>query len=176
MVFSILKNISNENNELLLELYSNKDQNPNNVNSSNNNSISYIDNIQNNIIIIINDCSENSQNFDQNTINSIINLYNIMIKPLKEKTKEYYETISNIISTIRKLNPSNIKEIELTITLYKNILNYCKTSSISFEIFEKCFDVQNITNQKFSIVKKDEDKLLLSIKICEFILIFHFYF
>lgn len=95
-----------------------------------------------------------------------------MIKPLKEKTKEYYETISNIISTIRKLNPSNIKEIELTITLYKNILNYCKTSLISFEIFEKCFDVLNITNQKFSYVKKDEDKLLLSIKICEFILLY----
>ena len=173
MVFSIIKNIANENSELLLELYNKKDLNPNNVNlPSNNNSISYFDNIQNNIIIIINECSENSQNFDQNTINSIVCLYNIMIKPLKEKTKTYYNIISNTISTIIKLNPGNFKEIELTITLNKNILNHCKTSSISIEIIEKCFDFLNIFNQKFDLAKKDEDKILLSIKVCEFILLY----
>ena len=95
-----------------------------------------------------------------------------MISQLKEKTSTYYYIFSNIISTIRKLNPANIKEIDLTIILYKNILNYCKNSPIYTEISEICFDTLNILNSKFKYAKKDDDKVSLSIKICEFILLY----
>ena len=173
IVFSIIKNIGKENTCLLLELYNKIDPSPNIINGSlNNNNISYFTNIENNIIIIINDCSENSQNSDNNIINSIISLCNSMIKPLKEETSNYYNTFSNIISMIHKLNPSNVKEFDLINILYKNIFTYCKSSPIYNQINELCFDILNIMNPKFKLVKKDEDRLLLSIKMCEFILLF----
>ena len=173
MVLSIIKNLGNENGELLIGLYNKIDTNPNNINiSNNNNNITYFENIKNNITIIINDCSENSQNFDNIIINSVILLCNAMIKQLKEKTSTYYYIFSNIISTIRKLNPANISEIDLTIILYKNILNYCKNSPIYTEVSEICFDTLNILNSKFKYAKKDDDKVSLSIKICEFILLY----
>ena len=173
MAFSIIKNLGNENGDLLIGLYNKIDPNPNNINISNNiNNISYFENIKNNIIIIINDCNENSKNYDCKVINSIILLCSAMIKKIKEKTSTYYYIFSNIISTIRKLNPSNINEIDLTIILYKNILSYCKNSPIYTEISETCFDTLNILNSKFTYAKKDDDRVTLSIKICEFILLY----
>ena len=171
--FSIIKNIGKENVLLLLELYNKIDPNPNNINiSSYNNNVSYFTNIENNIRIIINDCSENSQYYDNNIINAIILLCCEMIKPLKEKTSDYYNIYSSIISTIHKLNPSNIKELNLINILYRNIFTYCKSSPIYNEISELCFDVLNNMNPKFKLIQKDEDKVFLSTKICEFILLF----
>ena len=170
MIFSIIKNIGAENTDLLFEFYNKIDQNPNNTNVANN--ITYFESIKNNIIIIIRNCSENSKNFDSNIINSVILLCNIMIKNLKEKTSHYYNIFSELISLIRQLNPSNIKEIDLTISLYKNILNYCKNSPIYYEIIDKCIPELNIMNSKFNYVKKDDDYVLLCRKICEFILLY----
>ena len=171
--FSIITNIGKENDFILLELYNKKDPNPNNINISlNNSNVTYFINIENNITKIINDCSENSKYSDNIIINSIISLCNEMIKPLKEKTSNYYKIFSNIFSTIHNLNPSNIKEFDIIILLYKNIFTYCKFTPIYYEINEKCFIILNNMNQKFNLVKKKDDRLLLSIKICEFILLF----
>ena len=169
IIFSIIKNFGNENSNLLAELY-NK---PNETNICDNcKNVSYLENIKNNIIIIINDCSENSINKDSKIINSVIVLCNAMIKPLKEKTSTYYYIFSNIISTIRKLNLANIKEIDLSIILYKNIFNYCKNNPIFKEISESCIDTLNILNSKFKYAKIDDEKVSLSIKMCEFILLY----
>ena len=170
IVFSIIKNMGNENHALLLEIYNKKDPNPNTI--SQNNNISYFANIENNIINIIKDCSENSGNSDINIINSIILLCNTMIKSLKEKTSNYYNTFSNIISLIHKLNVSNIKIFDLTIILYKNIFLYCKTDPLYNQLGEMCFDILNIMNSKYNIAKKDDEKLSLSSKICEFVLLY----
>ena len=171
--FSIIKNIGKENVLLLLQLYNKIDPSPNNINiSSSNSNVSYFTNIENNILIIINDCSENCKYSDNNIINAIISLCCEMIKHLKEKTSFYYKTFSNIISTIHKLNPSNVKELNLINMLYKNIFTYCKSSPIYNEISELCFDVLNTMNPKFELAQKDDDKVFLSTKICEFILLF----
>ena len=171
IIFSIVKNIGTEKAQLLFELYNQKDPNPNKVNDNNNN-VTYFDNINNNIIKIINNCSENAQNFDNNVINSVILLCNAMIKPLKGKTSNYYTIFSNILLLIRQLNPSNIKELDLAISLYKNILTYCKNTPIFTEISDKCITELNIINSKFNYVKKEDDYALLCKKICDFILIY----
>jgi hypothetical protein len=95
-----------------------------------------------------------------------------MIKSLKEKTSNYYNTFSNIISLIHKLNVSNIKIFDLTIILYKNIFLYCKTDPLYNQLGEMCFDILNIMNSKYNIAKKDDEKLSLSSKICEFVLLY----
>lgn len=168
--FSIIKNIGKENLSFLLELYNTIEPNYDNVSS--NGKPSYFMNIEKKIFTIINECSEESRYPDFNIINSLLSLCNVMVRPLKEKTADYYNIFANIISTIHKLNPSNVKVFELMNILYKNIFTYCKSSPIYNEISESCFDVLNIMNPKFNLAKNDDDRLLLSIKMCEFILLY----
>ena len=172
IIFSIINNVGKEKNDFLIELYNKKISNLNTSKASQNINVSYLKNIENNIISIINDTSENSPNYDINIINSIIILCNAMIQFSKDKTADYYPVFSGIFSTINRLNPSNIKEMDLVISLYKNILNYCKSSPIYLEISENCFDVINSMNSKFKYAKKDEDKIFLCLKICNFILLY----
>ena len=173
IIFSIIKNIGNENSALLFELYSKIDPNPNNINASeNNNNFTYFTNIENNITLIINDCSDGCPNYDINIVNSVVLLCNTAIKLLKEKTVNYFDNFSNIISMIQKLNPSNIKVFDLTIMLYTNIFTYCKNSQLFIKVNETCFDILNIMNSEYNYAKKDEEKLFLSSKICEFILLY----
>ena len=73
---------------------------------------------------------------------------------------------------IQKLNPSNIKVFDLTIILYTNIFTYCKNNQLFIKVNETCFDILNIMNSKFNYTKKDEEKLFLSSKICEFVLLY----
>ena len=70
------------------------------------------------------------------------------------------------------MNPKNIKELALTITLYKNIIMYCKNGSEYNEISGMCFEILNVMNQKYNIIKSEEDNTYLSSKICEFILLY----
>ena len=170
IIFSIIKNIGNENSSLLFELYNKQDPNPNTISQSNN--VSYFANIESNIINIIGDCSENSKNSDLNIINSLILLCNTAIKLLKEKTGDYYNNFSNIISLIHKQNPNNIKIFDLTIVLYKNIFTYCKNDKLYSQLSEMFFDILNIMNSKYNIAKTDDENLSLSSKICEFILLY----
>ena len=174
IVFSIINNVGKEKSDLLIEIYNKIDPNPNLNNSkfSENNNITYFKNIENNIIVIINDCSQNSKNSDTNIINSIITLSNSIIKSLKDKTAEYYPAFSGIFSLINQLNPENIKELDLVILLYKNIFNHCKLSPIYIQISENCFDIVKFMNSKFKFIKNDEDRTLLCTKICEFILLY----
>lgn len=170
MTFSIIKNIGAENSNLLFEFVNKNDPNPNNTINGKN--ITYFETIKNNIIIIINNYSENTPNFDSNIINSVILLCTAMIKYLKEKTSHFFSIFSELISLIGQKNPSNIKEIDLKISLYKNILAYCKTCPMYSEITDKCIAELNIINAKFNYVKSDDDYVLLCRKICEFILLY----
>ena len=122
-----------------------------------------------NIIKIITDCSEQKQFSDTNIIDSVITLYIKIIESLKDKTAICFIKFSKIISLIHQLNPKNIKELTLTITLYKNVIMYCKNGPEYNEISGMCFEILNIMNQKYNIVKSDEDNIYLSSKICEFI-------
>ena len=170
IIFSVIKNIGNESNALILELFNKNDSSSNPV--VNNGNPSYFSNIENNVIIIINECSEKSLCPDNSIINSVILLYVLIIDSLKENIVNYYNNITKVISLIHEFNPKNMKELELTISLYKNIFSYCKNNTKYNEISEMFFDTLNIMNAKFNVDAKDEDKILLSKKICEFVLLF----
>ncbi len=126
------------------------------TNESNAN-ISYFESISNNIIILVNNFSETFSNYDINILNSILSLCNIMICPLKEQTVSFY-IFSEIIDHIQNLNPINNKDISLRIALFKNILCYCKSSSLFNDINSKCFYIINFLNSKL------EKKKMLVIK------------
>ena len=170
IIFSVIKNIGNENKTLILELF-NKSDPKLNLEVNNGNS-TYFSSIENNIIKIINECCEKNQCPDKSIIDSVILLYISIIDSLKENTVNYYNNFTNIISLIHESNPNNIKELELTISLYKNILCFCKNNPKYNEISELFFDTLNIMNAKFNVDAKDEEKILLSKKICELILLF----
>ena len=163
IVYSVIKNIHLENCELLYELYIKK--------NTNNNNFTFFKEIEKNIITIIEEFSQKSHNFDSFIINSAILLYNIIIISLKKNTSNYYYDCSNIIKYIRNLNPSNINEIDLTISLYKNIITSCEKNSIYIEIIENCLVPLDITNSKFEIINNDDDRIILSKKLCEYILL-----
>ena len=128
--------------------------------------------MENNINIIINDCSRKGPNSDDNIINSIILLYNSILKHLKEKTYLFVNEFQNIINNIHNNNKENIKIFELTVSLYKNVFSFCNTSPQYIQFINNCFDIINIMNSKYEYVKKDEDKIFLSIKLCEFITLY----
>ena len=171
IIFSICKNINAENNPLLIELFNIVDPNPN-MPTNNNETVTYFINIESNIFKIITDCSEQQQYSDTNIIDSVITLCIKIIESLKEKTAICFIKFSRIISLIHKMNPKNIKELALTITLYKNIIMYCKNGSEYNEISGMCFEILNVMNQKYNIIKSEEDNTYLSSKICEFILLY----
>ena len=168
ILFSIVKNIGNENSTILSELLNKADPN---INEHNNN-ITYFANMKNNINQIINDCSSKGQNSDSNIINSIILLYNSILKHLKEKTSLFITEFENIINTIHNNNQENIKIFELTVSLYKNVFTYCNTSPQYFQFINNCFDIINIMNSKYNFAKDDADKIFLSTKLCEFIILY----
>ena len=163
ILFSIVKNIGKENSSYLLELLNKKDPNANNMNNS------YFLNMENNINIIINECSKKGQNSDDNIINSIILLYNSILKHLKEKTYLFVNDFQNIINNIHNNNPENIKLFEMTVSLYKNVFSFCNTSPQYIQFINNCVDIINIMNAKYEYIKKEEDKIFLSTKLCEFI-------
>lgn len=163
ILFSIIKNIGNENSSYLCELLNKIDP------YQNNNNITYFSNMENNINVIICDCSSKGKNSDSNIINSIILLYNSILKHLKEKTCLFIDIFQNIINNIFNNNPENIKIFELTVSLYKNVFKYCNTSTQYFVFVNNCFDMINIMNSKYEYCQKDEDKIFLSTKLCEFI-------
>ena len=167
ILFSIVKNIGNENSSILSELLNKADPNINE-----NNSISYFINLEQNINNIINDCSEKGYNSDSNIINSIILLYNSILKHLKEKTVLFVNDFLNIINNIHNNNQENIKIFELTVSLYKNIFTYSNTSPYYIQFINNCFDIINIMNSKFNYIKSDDDKIFLSTKLCEFIILY----
>jgi len=168
ILFSIVKNIGNENSSIISELLNKVDPN---INECNNN-VTYFANMKNNINQIINDCSAKGQNSDSNIINSIILLYNTILKHLKEKTSLFINEFENIINTIRNNNQENIKVFELTVSLYKNVFTYCNTSPHYIRFINNCFDIINIMNSKYNFVKDDTDKIFLSTKLCEFIILY----
>ena len=172
IIFSICKNINSENNPLLMELFNKVDPNPNMSTNNNNETKTYFTNIESNIIKIIVDCSEQQQYSDTNIIDSVITLCIKIIESLKEKTAICFNKFSNIISIFHQMNPKNIKELSLTITLYKNIIMHCKNGPEYNEISAMCFEILNVMNQKYNITKSKEDNALLSSKICEFILLY----
>ena len=168
ILFSIVKNIGNENSSILSELLNKANPNI----DENNNNITYFVNMKNNINQIINDCSSKGQNSDSNIINSIILLYNSILKHLKEKTSLFITEFENIINTIHNTNQENIKIFELTVSLYKNVFTYCNTSPQYFQFINNCFDIINIMNSKYNFVKDDTDQIFLSTKLCEFIILY----
>ena len=168
ILFSIVKNIGNENSSILSELLNKVDPN---INECNNN-VTYFSNMKSNINQIINDCSAKGQNSDSNIINSIILLYNTILKHLKEKTSLFINEFENIINTIHNNNQENIKVFELTVSLYKNVFTYCNTSPHYIQFINNCFDIINIMNSKYNFVKDDTDKIFLSTKLCEFIILY----
>ena len=145
---------------------------PNPCSSMNNETVTYFLNIESNIFKIIMDCSEQQQYSDTNIIDSVITLCIKVIESLKEKTAICFIKFSKIISLIHKMNPKNLKELSLTITLYKNIIIHCKNAPEYNEISGMCFEIINVMNQKYNIAKSEEDNTYLSSKICEFILLY----
>lgn len=169
ILFAIVKNLANENYLLLAEFYNKVYANESNAN------ISHFESISNNIIIIVNNFSETAANYDINILNSILSLCNIMICPLKEQTLSFYNLFSEIIDHIQKINPINNKDISLRIALFKNILCYCKSSSLFNDINSKCFDIINFLNSKLEKEKNADQQVLISKNICQFILLFEPY-
>ena len=163
VLFSIIKNIGNNDYSTLFDLLNKPDPN------SNDNNISYFSNMEKNINLIIIDCSSKGQNSDDNIINSIILLYNSILKYLKEKICLFVNEFQNIVNNIHNNNPENIKMFELTVSLYKSVFTYCNTSPLYIQFINNCFDVINIMNSKYDFAKKDDDKIFLSNKLCEFI-------
>ena len=92
ILFSIIKNIGNENSIILSDLL-------NKIDPYINNNITYFINIENNISDIISYCSD-----DNNIITSIILLYNTILKYLKEKTYLFNDIFQNIINKIHTSN------------------------------------------------------------------------
>ena len=167
ILFSIVKNIGNENSSILSKLLNKRDPN-----ISEDNNISYFINMKNNINYIINDCSIKGQNSDNNIIDSIILLYNSILKHLKENTSLFVNDFLKIINNIHNNNQENIKIFELTVSLYKNIFTYCNTSPYKIQFINDCFDIINIMNSKYNYAKNDNDKIFLSTKLCEFITLY----
>ena len=163
VLFSIVKNIGNENPSILYEMLNKADPNANEDN------ITYFTHMKNNISQIIHDCSIKGKHCDINIINSIILLYNTILKHLKDKTCPFVTEFESIINNIHNNNPENIKIFDLTISLYKNVFTYCNTSPIYIQYMNNCFDIINIMNSKYNFIKEDIDKIFLSNKLCEFI-------
>jgi len=67
------------------------------------------------------------------------------------------------------MNPKNIKEFALIITLNKNIIIYCKNGPEYNKISGLCFEILNVMNQKYNIAKSEKYNIYLFSKICEFI-------
>ena len=169
LIYGIIKNVSNENSQMLIELFEKIEPNPNNSNELQN--ITYIKNIENNLMSIINDCSEKKSSYDKNIIDSVINLCVLILKSLKNDIIKYYNDFSGIISILHQMNPSNVKVFELSINLYKNILTFCKNDPKFNEVSELFFDILNVMNSKFNLVSED-NKILLSKNICEYIILY----
>ena len=164
ILFSIIKNIGNENAIILSDILNKIDPNSNNM--------TYFINMENNISNIISNCSAKDDDNNKNIITSIILLYNTVIKYLKEKTYLFNDIFQNIINKIHTSNPDNIKIFELTISLYKNIFTYCSSSPIYIQYINNAFDIINIINSKYNCINNDEDKIYLSSKMCEFIILY----
>ena len=116
IIWAILKNVGKENRDALFNLLNNKND------PSYNPPLSYLANIQKNILNIIN--LNNNGNFNQNIFNSVILILNSLISLLKEKTIVYFDYFNQIISSIISMNPKYVKIYSLTYNLYTQIFNY----------------------------------------------------
>ena len=163
IIWSMVKNVGKENRDILLNLLNKKDP-------SYKNSQSYLTNIQNNILKIIN--SNSKDNFNKNIIDSVILFNNTLISILKEKAFEYYDYFNQIISIILSQNQRNVQIYSLTLNLYTQIFTYNQNSE-KYNIINKIgFDILNSINNIYNDIKNEEETFFLANKQTEFLLLY----
>ena len=164
IIWAILKNVGKENRDALFNLLNNKND------PSYNPPLSYLANIQKNILNIIN--LNNNGNFNQNIFNSVILILNSLISLLKEKTIVYFDYFNQIISSIISMNPKYVKIYSLTYNLYTQIFNYNQNSEKYNMISQIGFDILNSINIVYNNIQGEDETVYLANKQLEFLIIY----
>ena len=164
IIWSIIKNIGKENREALLYLLNNKND------PSYNTSLSYLANIQNNILNIIN--LNNKGNFNINLINSDILVCNTLISIFKEKIIDYFDYFNQIISLIISINPKYSKIYSLTYNLYTQIFTYNQNSEKYNMISQIGYDILNSINNIYDTIQGEDETVYLANKQLEFLILY----
>jgi hypothetical protein len=164
IIWAILKNVGKENRDALFNLLNNKND------PSYNPSLSYLANIQKNILNIIN--LNNNGNFNQNIFNSIILILNSLISFLKEKAIVYFDYFNQIISSILSMNQKYVKIYSLTYNLYTQIFNYNQNSEKYNMISQIGFDILNSINIVYNNIQGEDETVYLANKQLEFLIIY----
>ena len=164
IIWTILKNVGKENIDALFNLLDNKND------PSYNPPLSYLANIQKNILNIIN--LSNNVNFNQNMINSVILILNSLISLLKEKAIAYFDYFNQIISLILSMNPKYVKIYSLTYNLYTQICNYNQNSEKYNMISQIGFDILNSINIVYNNIQGEDETVYLANKQLEFLIIY----
>ena len=159
--WSIIKNIGKENKDVLLNLL-------NKVDPSYTPSQSYLTNMQNNILKIIN----TNINTNINIIDSVNLLNNSLISILKEKAVDYYDYFNQIISLIVPLREKYVKIFSLTLNLYTQIFTYNQNTEKYNLISKMGFDIMNLMNNMYNNIKNEDEIIFLANKQVEFLLLY----
>ena len=163
LLWVIIKNIGNENKDVLFNLLNKADP-------FYKESQSYLTMIQNNIINIIN--SNNNGNFNENIIDAIIILNTTLIAILKEKVSQHFDYFNKIISLVVSLNSNYIRIYSLTYCLYSQIFCFNSGSDVFNNISKIGFDILNSMNAIYSNLKDDNEKVFLASNQTEFMLLY----
>jgi len=165
ILWCIVKNIGKEDRGALINLL-------NKIDPSYSPSQSYISNIQNNILKIVQ--LNNKNNFNKNIIDCVILFNNTLILFLKEKTVEYYDYFNKIISIIISNNPTYVKIYNLTYTFYSQIFIYNQNSEKYNIISQLGFDLLNSLNMVYHHIQneKEDDIVYTANKQTEFLILY----
>ena len=155
IIWCIIKNIGKENKDILFNLLfkGNREQE------------TYLINIQNNILKII---ESNNNNFSNKVIDNVINLNNTFISFFADKTIQYFDYFNQIISLILSMNQKYPKIFSLTLNLYNQIMIYNNNTDKYNNISKIGFDVLNSINSIYNNLKKDDEIIYLANKQTEF--------
>ena len=163
ILLSIIKNVGKEQKDVLFKLF-------NAIDSSSNSSQTYLMNIQNNILKIIN--SNNIGNYTNIIFDGIILLNNTLITILKGKSIEYYDYFNKIITLLLSSNSKYVKVYSLTYNLYYQIFNFDQNSEICNNINQIGFDILNSINTLYNQIKDENEKIFLANKQTEFLVLY----
>ena len=154
IIWSVIKNLRNENKEALYNLLNNKNDpfyNP---------PISYLVGVQNNILKYIKE--SNNTKFNENIFNAIILLSENLIAMFRQKAIELFDYFNQIISLIISSNPKYTKVYNLTYILYAQIFTYNQGSEKYNMISQIGFDILNSINNIYNSLRGEEETVSLA--------------
>ena len=164
IIWSITKNIGKEKKDILFNLLNKKELNNDNKQET------YLINIQNNILKIIN--LNNNNNFNGNIIDGIILLNNCFISLFMDKAIQYFDYFNHIIRLILSMNQKYPKIFSLTLNLYNQILTYNINTDKFNDIAKIGYDVLNSINLIYNNIKNQKEIIYLANQQTEFLILY----